>query len=148
MAKQIVYGEQARQAVRRGVNQVADGMKVTPSRHGIVATPIPGGSAYHHEGSRSALSPVRGRPIPPEAHRPMAQPHQTRCFKGALARVQHLFVDMPGLQLTPADAAQMAGLDRQVCRVVLRTLTESGVLEQHMRGVFVRRSSDSVPVEA
>ncbi len=78
----------------------------------------------------------------------MAQPLQTRCFKGALARVQHLFVDMPGLQLTPADAAQMAGLDRQVCRFVLRTLTESGVLEQHMRGVFVRRPSDSVSVEA
>ena len=38
-----------------------------------------------------------------------------------------------------AAAAQMAGLDRQVCRVVLRTLTESGVLEQRMRGVFVRR---------
>ncbi len=48
MAKQIVYGEQARQAVRRGVNQVADGMEVTPSRHGVVATPIPGGSAYDH----------------------------------------------------------------------------------------------------
>jgi hypothetical protein len=77
----------------------------------------------------------------------MKQPRQTRCFKEALARVQHLFVDAPGVQLTPADAAQMAGLDRQVCRVVLRTLTESGVLEQGMRGVFVHRSSDSVPVE-
>jgi len=76
----------------------------------------------------------------------MKPPLQTRCFREALARVQHLFVDTPGVQLTPADAAQMAGLDRQVCRVVLRTLTESGVLEQRMRGVFVRRSSDSVTV--
>jgi predicted transcriptional regulator of viral defense system len=77
----------------------------------------------------------------------MRQPLQTRCFKEAVARVQNLFVDTSGVQLTAADAAQMAGLDRQVCRVVLRTLTESGVLEQRMRGVFVRRSVDSVTVE-
>jgi GTP-sensing pleiotropic transcriptional regulator CodY len=77
----------------------------------------------------------------------MRQPLQTRCFKEAVARVQNLFVDTSGVQLTAADAAQMAGLDRQVCRVVLRTLTESGVLEQRMRGVFVRRYVDSVTVE-
>ena len=29
MAKQIVYGEQARQAVLRGINQLADAVKVT-----------------------------------------------------------------------------------------------------------------------
>ena len=29
MAKQIVYGDQARQAVLRGVNQLADAVKVT-----------------------------------------------------------------------------------------------------------------------
>jgi hypothetical protein len=77
----------------------------------------------------------------------MRQLLQTRCFKEAVARVQNLFVDTPSVQLTAADAAQMAGLDRQVCRVVLRTLTESGVLAQRMRGVFVRRSVDSVTVE-
>jgi hypothetical protein len=73
----------------------------------------------------------------------MKQQLQTRCFKEALARVEHLFVDTPGVQLTPAGAARMASLDRQVCRVVLQTLSESGVLEQRMRGVFVRRWPDS-----
>jgi hypothetical protein len=29
MAKQIVYGEQARQTVLRGINQIADAVKVT-----------------------------------------------------------------------------------------------------------------------
>jgi chaperonin GroEL (HSP60 family) len=29
MAKQIVYGDQARQAVLRGINQLADAVKVT-----------------------------------------------------------------------------------------------------------------------
>ncbi len=69
----------------------------------------------------------------------MAQPLQTRCFKEALARVQDLFVDTPGVKLTTADAAQMAGLDRQVCRVLLRTLIDTGFLEQRVRGMFVRR---------
>ena len=73
----------------------------------------------------------------------MTQPLQTRRFKEALARVQHLFVHTPGVKLTTADAAQMAGLDRQVCRVVLRTLIETGFLEQRVRGMFVRRSSAS-----
>jgi len=46
------------------------------------------------------------------------------------------------VKLTTADAAQMAGLDRQVCRVMLRTLIETGFLDQRV-GIFVRRSSDS-----
>lgn len=73
----------------------------------------------------------------------MTQPPQTRCFKEALGRVRHLFVDAPDAKLTTADAAQMAGLDRQVCRVLLRTLIETGFLEQRASGMFVRRSSDS-----
>jgi predicted transcriptional regulator of viral defense system len=73
----------------------------------------------------------------------MTQRLQTRCFKEALGRVQHLFVETPGATLTTADAAQMAGLDRQVCRVLLRTLIEAGFLEQRVRGMFVRRSPDS-----
>jgi hypothetical protein len=72
-----------------------------------------------------------------------ARPAMTRRFKEALARVQHLFVDRPGVRLTAADAAQMAGLDRQVCRVMLQTLTDTGVLEQRMKGLFVSRSADS-----
>ena len=73
----------------------------------------------------------------------MRQPPQTQCFKKALARVQQLFVDTPGVKLTIADVAQMAGLDRQVCRVLVRTLIDAGLLEQRMSGTFIRRSSNS-----
>jgi DNA-binding IclR family transcriptional regulator len=73
----------------------------------------------------------------------MTQPRQTRCFKEALARVRHLFMEIPGATLTTADAALMAGLDRQVCRVLLRNLIEAGFLEQRPGGVFVRSSSAS-----
>jgi len=66
----------------------------------------------------------------------MTQPIQTRRFREALARVQGLFIDTPGVKLTIADAARMASLDRQVCRVLVRTLIETGFLEQGARGMF------------
>ena len=71
----------------------------------------------------------------------MTQPPQTRRFREALARVQRLFMLRPGVRLTTADAAQKAGLDRQVCRVMLRNLVDIGFLEQRLGGVFVRSSS-------
>jgi DNA-binding GntR family transcriptional regulator len=37
----------------------------------------------------------------------------------------------------------MAGLDRQVCRVLLQNLVEAGFLEHRLRGVFVRSPSAS-----
>ena len=73
----------------------------------------------------------------------MTQPLQTRRFTEALTRVRHLFVQTPGVKLTTADTAQMAGLDRQVCRVMLRNLVDAGFLEQRLGGVFVRRASPS-----
>lgn len=68
---------------------------------------------------------------------------QTRRFKEALARVQRLFAEARGKKLTTSDVALRAGLDRQVCRVLLRTLLETGFLEHRPRGMFVRRSSAS-----
>jgi DNA-binding GntR family transcriptional regulator len=70
----------------------------------------------------------------------MTQPLQTRRVKEALARVRTLFMD-PGATLTNAGAAQLAGLDRQVCRALLQNLVEAGFLEHRPRGVFVRSPS-------
>jgi DNA-binding GntR family transcriptional regulator len=72
----------------------------------------------------------------------MKQPLQTRRVKEALARVRSLFI-VPGARLTTADAAQMAGLDSQVCRALLQDLVEAGFLEQRLQGVFVRCPSAS-----
>ena len=72
----------------------------------------------------------------------MTQPRQTRCFKQALARVQQLFTKTRGVKLTTADVALMAGLDREVCRVLLQSLIETGFLERAPGGTFVRTSSD------
>ena len=73
----------------------------------------------------------------------LTQPVQTRRFKEALARVQLLFTETRGVTLTDTDAALMAGLDKDVCRVVLQNLIETGFLEQRPRGVFVRSASAS-----
>lgn len=73
----------------------------------------------------------------------MMVPLQTRRFNDALARVRGLFAEAPGVMLTTADTARVAGLDRQVCRVLLRTLIEAGFLERRVRGVFVRARSDA-----
>jgi hypothetical protein len=72
----------------------------------------------------------------------MTQPVQTRRVKEALARVRVLFTD-PDAKLTAAGAAQMAGLDREVCRGLLQNLVDAGFLEQRLRGVFVRSASTS-----
>ena len=69
--------------------------------------------------------------------RHVTKPIQTRRVIEALARVRNLFVD-PGARLTTADAAQMAGLDSEVCGALLQNLVEAGFLEQCLRGVFVR----------
>ena len=71
----------------------------------------------------------------------MTQPIPTRRFKEALARVRHLFMETGGVKLTTADAALMAGLDPQVCGVMLQNLIDTGFLERRSGGVFVRRSS-------
>jgi hypothetical protein len=67
----------------------------------------------------------------------MKHPLQTRRVKEALARVRSLFMD-PDTKLTTAAAAQMAGLDSQVCGALLQNLVDAGYLEQRLRGVFVR----------
>jgi hypothetical protein len=72
----------------------------------------------------------------------MTKTLQTRRVKEALARVRSLF-KVPGARLTTAGAAQMAGLDSQVCGALLQNLVEAGFLEQGLRGVFVRRPSAS-----
>ena len=72
----------------------------------------------------------------------MTKPLQTRRVKEALARIRELFVN-PGARLTTADAAQMAGLDSEVCGALLKNLVDAGFLEQRLRGVFVRSPSAS-----
>ena len=49
-------------------------------------------------------------------------------FADVLARVRAEFNEMPGLQLTPAQASRLWHLDREFCDAVLTALVETGFL--------------------
>lgn len=79
----------------------------------------------------------------------MFQRHETRAmvplltarYGAALAKVRELFAKAPSIGFTTAETAQASGLDRQVCRVLLRSLAKSGFIERRASGEFIRRSS-------
>jgi hypothetical protein len=53
-------------------------------------------------------------------------------------RVRSEFLEMPGLRLTPAQAARLWGLDAAVCQNVIRTLVASSFLRWTASGMLVR----------
>ena len=60
MAKQIIYGEEARKAIERGVNQLADTVKITlgPKGRNVVldkkfGTPLITNDGCHRQGDRA-----------------------------------------------------------------------------------------------
>jgi hypothetical protein len=57
-----------------------------------------------------------------------------------LARVQSEFLEMPGLRLTPAQAARLWALDRDTSEHLLRGLTSSGFLARTPGGAYLRAS--------
>lgn len=69
--------------------------------------------------------------------------HETIRITEAVARLKTVFVEIPGTQLTVADASRLAGLDRSTCQVLLETLEDARFLTRSPHGLFVRRSSDS-----
>jgi DNA-binding GntR family transcriptional regulator len=61
----------------------------------------------------------------------------------AVERLNVVFAEVPGTQLSLVDASRLAGLERAVCREVLDALTDSRFLARGRNGLFVRRTSDS-----
>ncbi|MBI4266057.1 MAG: hypothetical protein HY657_16905 [Acidobacteria bacterium] len=59
-------------------------------------------------------------------------------------RARSEFNEMPGLQLTPAQAARLWGLDMQACWHVINTLVESSFLRWTPRGTVVRVETPAV----
>jgi hypothetical protein len=59
-------------------------------------------------------------------------------FAYALRRARAEFLEMPGLQLTEAQAARLWSCDVALCSVVLSTLVESGFLVRTHNASFAR----------
>jgi hypothetical protein len=66
----------------------------------------------------------------------------------AVERLKAVFKEIPGTELTPADAARLAGLERTVCGALLRALEDARFLVRRRNGRFMRRSADSPIMES
>ena len=55
-------------------------------------------------------------------------------------RVRAEFLEMPGLRLTPWQAARLWSIDDTTALALLRSLTDAGFLSRTVSGAFVRRS--------
>jgi hypothetical protein len=62
-------------------------------------------------------------------------------LRGIIRRVEGEYREMPGLQLTLAQASRLWSLDRETCRDVLQELAASGFLQATADGRY-RRVSD------
>jgi hypothetical protein len=59
-------------------------------------------------------------------------------FEAIVRRVQCEFVEMPGLQLTPAQATRLWGLERDACQAVINALVASSFLRWTASGAVTR----------
>jgi hypothetical protein len=57
-----------------------------------------------------------------------------------LHRIRSEFLEMPGLRLTPAQAARLWALDRHTSERLLDRLTNAGFLLKTSEGAYVRES--------
>jgi hypothetical protein len=55
-----------------------------------------------------------------------------------LRRVRGEYLEMPGLRLTPAQAARLWGVDPSLCDAILTTLCDSGFLVHGRDDTFAR----------
>lgn len=63
---------------------------------------------------------------------------QTRGIDEVLRRVQGEFMEMPGLQLTEAQARRLWGLDEASCCALLGALVDAKFLYRTQTGAFMR----------
>lgn len=69
--------------------------------------------------------------------------HSTLRVVEAVERLKGVFLEVPGTQLSLADASRLSGLERTTCSVVLEALEDARFLMRARNGLFVRRTSDS-----
>ena len=61
----------------------------------------------------------------------------------AIERKKGVFLEVPGTQLSPADASRLSGFEKATCVAVFQALEDARFLARTRTGLFVRRSSDS-----
>ena len=56
----------------------------------------------------------------------------------SVERVRGEFNEMPGMQLTMAQAAKLWGMDQKVCRIVIEALVDASFLRWTSSGTVIR----------
>jgi hypothetical protein len=61
----------------------------------------------------------------------------------AVQRLKGMFLEIPGTQLSLAQAAQLTGMERSFCQAVLSALEDVQFLKRTHDGLYRRRTSDT-----
>jgi hypothetical protein len=71
---------------------------------------------------------------------PFAENHLDEGITSLLHRIRSEFNEMPGLRLTPAQAARLWGMKRQTSERILDGLALAGFLSKTREGAYLRAS--------
>ena len=72
---------------------------------------------------------------------PLAEHLHSEGITPLLYRIRSEFLEMPGLRLTPAQAARLWALDRHTSQTLLDGLTMTGFLLKNREGAYLRASA-------
>jgi len=64
-------------------------------------------------------------------------------YRRAFERIRAEYLEMPGMQLTPAQVQRLSGVDISVCRLVLDDLVRAQFLHMQPNGSYARSTDDS-----
>jgi hypothetical protein len=81
---------------------------------------------------------IRGK-IMTTVEAPIAEHHHDEGITSLLHRIRSEFLEMPGLRLTPAQAARLWGMERHMSERILDGLTLAGFLSKN-KGAYLRAS--------
>jgi hypothetical protein len=71
---------------------------------------------------------------------PRAKHHPDRTITSLVHRIRSEFNEMPGLRLTPAQAARLWGMERHTSERILDGLALAGFLLKNKEGAYLRAS--------
>ena len=76
----------------------------------------------------------------PSAAEPVRRttPDTTAELHALLRRIEGEYSEMPGLNVTAAQAERLWGLSNATCSFVLMTLVRTGILKRTARGTYIR----------
>jgi len=78
---------------------------------------------------------------PASPQQPVVERRNLAARERLVGRLAGEFIEMPGLLLTPAQAARLLSLEPGACGRILETLVQRGVLRTTETGHYVRRTS-------